>query len=63
MAVGKWDWWLRGVARGLRMVQATGIAAVATGEADGNDVEFGRTVLTPRVFVDGLAVDLGWCRD
>src|SRR5699024_150568 len=42
----------------LRVTEMTGEVPVAAEEADRDDVESGPVVDAPRVFVDGLAVDL-----
>lgn len=50
---------LRGMIDSLRVAKVARIVAVATGEADGDDVEFGGVVNAPSVLVDGRAEYFG----
>lgn len=50
---------LSGMIRSLGMAQVAGIVAVAAGETDGDDVEFGGVVDAPGVIVDRRAEDFG----
>src|SRR5699024_3911941 len=53
-------WWplLCVMIRRLRMAQVARIVAVAAGEADGDDIEFGGVVDAPSVIIDRRAEDL-----
>lgn len=50
---------LSGMIRSLGMTQVAGIVAVATGEADGDDIEFGGVVDAPSVIIDRRAEYFG----
>lgn len=50
---------LCGVVRSLGVAQVAGIVAVAAGESNGDDIEFGGVVDAPRVFVDRSAEYFG----
>ena len=50
---------LRGVVGGLGVAEVAGIVAVAAGEADGDDVDFGGVVDAPSVIVDRRAEYFG----
>lgn len=50
---------LCGMIRGLGVAQVARIVAVATGEADGDDIEFGGVVDAPSVIIDRRAEYFG----
>lgn len=54
-------WWplLCGMIRCLGMAEVAGIVAVAAGEADGDDIEFGGVVDAPSVIIDRRAEHFG----
>lgn len=50
---------LRRVVRSLGAAKVAGIVAVAAGESNGDDIEFGGVMDAPRVLIDGLSEGLG----